>query len=673
MDTSLKNEHPGVLATPDSTKTCGCSGTLAVPFLGSPALHETGTLELRPSPANRPNCEFCSPVLVTWNQDIKTGAIQFVSAALEQLWRRPVSELKAGLAALVRWAHPQDGHALQSLLQGGGAGTAEYRILWPDQTTRWIRTVRVPMHDESGNLVRLAYLSEDLTERKQAEESMRVQKFALEASANGIVITDIEGTILWANQAFSKMTGYSLAEAQGQCPDFLKSNQQEPAFYSAMWTRILAGETWHGELINRRKDATLYTEEMTITPCQNSTGQITHFIAIKQDITGRKQLEAQYLRSQRMETIGALASGIAHDLNNMLAPVLMCVSLLRGTTSGEEQEKLLQILENSACHGGELIKQVLAFARGVANQPMLLQPVRLIKEFKKLVDNTFPKSIQITADLPATSQTIQADPTQLHQVLMNLCVNARDAMPHGGVLSIALRDVVLDEHLCALVPEARPGEYVLISVTDTGAGIPPELREKIFEPFFTTKETGKGTGLGLTTTQAIVRAHGGFIGISSEPEHGTQFKVYLPASPENAPTTHHPRSSPELRGNSELVLVIDDEESVRNVCMRTLQHFGYRGLLASNGVEAVPLFAQHADEVAVVITDMMMPVMDGPATIKALRSIRPDLKVICTSGMGADSALFTQADVSLNFFLPKPFTASALLQMLSDTLHNQPS
>lgn len=603
----------------------------------------------------------------SWTEDSQTGKVLFVSPGFEHLFKRPAKEMYSGLA-LIRAVHPMDLDDVKRFLSSKlPTDEVEYRIELPKQAVRWIRTVRAPVVDHAGTVIQFSYFSEDITERKKAEESVRVQQFALEASTAGIVITDSTGTILWANGAYERMTGYSATELMGRNPRILKSGQQDSSFYETMWAKILSGEIWQGELLNRRKDGTLYPEEMRIAPCQNFAGEITHFIALKEDLTSRKQVEEQHLRSQRMEMIGALASGIAHDLNNMLAPVMMAVSLLRETDSSREHAKLLQIMEDSARHGCELVKQVLTFARGISNQMMVLQPLHILKEFRHLVENTFPKSIDFRMEIPPACRTIRADPTQLNQVLMNLCVNARDAMPHGGRLLLGLREAKLDQSYCAMLPQARPGDYVVISVADTGTGIPPALRDRIFEPFFTTKE-GKGSGLGLTTTQAIVKAHGGFIVVSSEPGAGAQFEVFLPSLSSEAKLQPVDALPTELQGQSELVLVVDDEEPIRNVCRQTLEHYGYRVLPAGHGAEAVAVFAQHANEISVVVTDMIMPIMDGSATMIALRNIRPDLKIICMSGLESACDEGRQGDSEMTTFLAKPFSAETLLKRIRDVL-----
>ena len=420
-------------------------------------------------------------------------------------------------------------------------------------------------------------------------------------------------------------------------------------------------------MINRRKDGTLYTEEMTITPIKDNLGGISHFIAVKQDITARKKLDEQLLRVQRMESIGTLAAGIAHDLNNVLAPILMAVEILGEKVTDDAGREMLVTLESSAQHGAELVRQVLGFARGMEGQRIVVNPVHIAHEIEKIIRDTFPKNIHFSFAPARDLWTVTGDPTQLHQVFTNLCVNARDAMPHGGSLHVTMENVELDDTYAGMSPDSKPGDYVMVKVTDTGTGIPPKILERIFEPFFTTKEIGKGTGMGLSTTMAIVKSHGGFITVYSEIGKGTTFKVYLPANTTSkAAETSTDRQAPLPRGNGELVLVVDDEENIRSIAQKTLERFGYRVMLAANGAEAVAAYAQHRGEIVIVLTDMAMPVLDGAATLVALRAMNPEVKVIASSGLTANGENTQAAD--FKHFIAKPYTSGALLNILAKAL-----
>jgi two-component system cell cycle sensor histidine kinase/response regulator CckA len=411
-------------------------------------------------------------------------------------------------------------------------------------------------------------------------------------------------------------------------------------------------------------------------PIEASISQIDHnghklFTAIIRDITDKKRLEAQFLRAQRMESIGTLAGGIAHDLNNVLSPILTAVELLQMRLADESSQRLLNILHTNAVRGSKMIKQVLSFARGVEGEHIPLQPAHLIKEIVKILADTMPKNIEITFSIAPDLSGVSGDATQLHQVLMNLCVNARDAMPQGGNLRIEAENIEVDEHYARMNVEAKPGKYVSIGVIDTGIGITEQNLNKIFDPFFTTKEHGQGTGLGLSTVAGIVRSHGGFINVYSEIGKGARFKIYLPAIEAAQAATAQPSRRDLPAGNGELILVIDDENAIREVARETLSAFGYKVMIASDGAEAMAVFASHRDDVKVVITDMMMPYMDGPATIRALRRLDPKVKIIATSGLKAEDKIADAAQLGVKIFLPKPYTAEKLLKTVAAALKEE--
>jgi PAS domain S-box-containing protein len=549
----------------------------------------------------------------------------------------------------------------------------------------YIRYDDIPLETSDGRKIDVefvsnVYLVQDLkviqcnirniTERKESDAQLRLQGGALEAAANAIVITDTQGVIQWANTAFATLTGYSVEEAVGGNPSVLKSGKHDEAFYKNLWETVSAGNVWHGEIINRRKDGALYNEEMTITPVKDNQGGITHFIAVKQDITARKLLESQLLRSQRMESIGTLAGGMAHDLNNGLAPILMAVEVLKNQVTDAAGMKVLALINASVDHCTALVKQVLTFARGVEGAKVVVNPVHLLADIQTIISDTFPKNIELVSDWSHGIRTVTGDPTQLHQVFINLCVNARDAMPHGGTLTLTMENAVVDELYAGMNPDSKPGSYVMVKVQDTGTGIPAAICERIFEPFFTTKEIGKGTGLGLSTTMGIVKSHGGFINLYSEMGKGTIFKVYLPANTTSKAVGSAAATKPRFpRGNGELVLLVDDEERLRIMAQTALEHFDYRVMLAANGAEAVALYAQHHEQIAIVLTDMAMPVMDGPSTIAALRALNPRVKVIGSSGMASGSG--DAAASGIKYFVPKPYSAETMLDVLAKALQDE--
>jgi PAS domain S-box-containing protein len=516
----------------------------------------------------------------------------------------------------------------------------------------------------------------DLFERNRQREverqQLRLQNSALEAAANAIVITDRAGLVQWANDAFTRLSGYKREEAVGHTLRMLKSGVHRPEFYRDLWASVLAGSVWQGSLTNRRKDGTLYEEEMTVTPVRSESGAITHFIAIKQDVTERKQLEQQFLRAQRMQSVGLLAGGLAHDLNNVLAPVLMALPLLRMGLKPEERDHLIGTLEQSVRRGAGIVRQVLTFARGVEVQRTSVQVRHLIREVVRIAEETFPRDIHIRSSVPPELWAFLGDPTQIHQVLLNLAVNARDAMPDGGQLTVSAGNLELRGPRQFLGFAIPPGRYVRVTVADTGTGIKPELIDQIFEPFFTTKPPGKGTGLGLSTVLGIVKSHGGLVEVQSRPKQGAQFTFYLPA----APATPAPETTPERsslpQGNGETVLVVDDEPGILQVAQSILETNGYRVCTAGDGKQALAKLGELGQSVQAVLTDVMMPSMDGLALTRALRQTRPSLPIVVMTGLMNPTQDEDRApklrELGVRHILAKPFLTDDLLAILRAAL-----
>jgi len=392
------------------------------------------------------------------------------------------------------------------------------------------------------------------------------------------------------------------------------------------------------------------------------------FLIINTDITAKRKLEDQFLRGQRMESIGTLAGGIAHDINNILSPILMSVQMLKMKFNDKDSQRMLSLLQENAQRGADLIRQVLEFARGAKGEKIPLQPRHAVKDLVKILNQTLPKGIEVSSSFDKEPWLINGDPTQINQVLMNLSLNARDAMPEGGHLKLGIDNVVVDEAYARMNLESRPGHFVMISVTDDGTGMPSGVVGRIFEPFFTTKDQGHGTGLGLSTVMGIVKGHGGFINVYSEVGNGTRFQVYFPVA-EALVSREAPEEREDLpRGSGELILVVDDEAAIREITKGTLELFGYSVLTASDGTEAVALYAQHRDRIKVVLTDLMMPYMDGAATIRALRKINPELKVIGSSGLTSNGKETELTKLGVNGFLIKPYSAERLLKSIAELI-----
>ena len=509
----------------------------------------------------------------------------------------------------------------------------------------------------------------DITRRKEIEEQLKEKAELLDHARDAIIVTDLSHHILFWNKSAERLYGWASAEAIGNDVREMIHRNYLHEFEKARATVMKEGE-WFGEL----RQTTRTNKELMIeghwTLVQDEEDTPKSILTINTDISDKKRLESQFLRAQRMESIGTLAGGIAHDLNNLLSPILMSIQLLQLRFADEDTQRLLKTLRMNAERGGELIKQVLSFARGVEGERIPLQPKHLIREIIKVLKDTLPKSIEIVFMMPESQElwSIKGDATQIHQVLMNLCVNARDAMSEGGRITITLENRVIDENYARMQLEAIPGRYVVITVADTGSGIPNHIIDRIFEPFFTTKEQGKGTGLGLSTVMAIVKSHGGFVDVYSEVGRGTKFRLSFPALEISNALESEDKPDDLPFGHGEMILVVDDEEGIREITRSTLQAFGYSVMTASDGAEAVALYAQNRDTIDVVLTDMMMPIMDGSATIRALQKLDPDVKIIASSGLTENSKVLEAAHVGVKAFLTKPYTAEKLLTTLSELL-----
>ncbi len=597
--------------------------------------------------------------------------LQMNRAGLAILGADTLAQLQ-GRMALDFVARPYQA-AYRALHEGalrGETSEIEIEVIGLRGARRWLETHAAPLRDSRGAIVAVLGIGRDITVRKHAEAGLLLQSAALSAAANAIVITDGAGCVEWVNPAFTTSSGYALEDARGRnLRELIKSSEYEPAFFQQMWDTILGGHVWQGEIVSRRKDGARYTEEMTITPVVGPFGIITHFIAIKQDITPQKRLEEQVRQAQRLEAVGTLAGGIAHDLNNILAPMRMVTGLLQDKLTAPRDRELLDLVDAGAKRGADIIRQLLTFSRGTKGERAPVQLGHLIREMAKIMRETFPREISIVESVPSGLQPVLADATQMHQVLMNLCVNARDAMPEGGCLKLAGRNLQFAEGDPGLLPPARPGAYVEVAVADTGSGIAPEIIDRIFDPFFTTKPAGKGTGLGLSTTLGIVRSHGGFIRTESTPGKGTTFFVCLPAGTVTAagsapPLPAAPAGPPGPLGQGELILVVDDEISIRETTKRILEACRYRVVTAVNGEDAMKHYLQHRGEVGLVLTDVMMPVKGGTALIRSLRELEPQLKVVATSGLDRPLQGSSLPQLGITSVLPKPFAASELLEAI---------
>ncbi len=503
-------------------------------------------------------------------------------------------------------------------------------------------------------------------ERKRAEHKIREQAALLDIATDAIFVRDLNDRILFWNKGAERLYGWSAEEIIGNTDELLHPNPL-PLLQDAQITLFEQGE-WSGELQRLTKTGKVVTVESRWTLVRDDDGKPKSILVVSTDITEKKKLEAQFLRVQRMESIGTLASGLAHDLNNILTPILATAQLLqlKFPHLDDHNQRLLKMLETNAKRGAALVKQVLLFARGVEGEQAVLHLEPLILETQQIAEETFPKSIAIETKIAPNLWAIGGNATQLHQVLMNLCVNARDALPNGGTIVISAENQPIDQAYVQTNLDAVAGSFVKLSVADTGTGIPPEVVDRIFEPFFTTKEFGKGTGLGLSTVLGIIKGHGGFVSVKSEVGRGTQFHLFLPAV--MAVTAQESPSAEILAGDEELILIVDDEAAIRESSKALLETYRYQVLTAANGKEAIALYHQHQNEIRVVLVDMMMPVMDGATTIHRLHEINPQVKIIAISGLVSRTQ--TPKTQEASRFLQKPYTAEELLRTMRQVCTN---
>jgi PAS domain S-box-containing protein len=468
---------------------------------------------------------------VFWVLDPNEKKVLYVSPAYEEVWGRTCQSLYDRPDSFLDSVHPEDREAVRAAdeqQRRGGRSEDEYRVVRPDGSVLWIYDRAFPIRDDTGRLTRVVGVAEDITERKRAEEKLKRLATAVEQSAESIIITDAEANILYVNPAFEHSTGYPGEEVLGRNPRLLKSGKQDQSFYRGMWETLSRGEVWAGRLINRKKDGTLFEEEGTISPIRDATGKVVNYVAVKRDVTREVALEGQLRQSQRMESVGRLAGGIAHDFNNLLTAINGYGDLALRMLKGEDPlRRHLEEIKKAGERATALTRQLLAFSRKQVLQPKVLDLNAVVSDLHKMLARLIGEDVSLRLSLDPQLGQVQADPGQIEQVIVNLSVNSRDAMPKGGDLTIETANVVLSEAEAAQA-DVAPGAYATLSVADTGCGMDEETLARVFEPFFTTKEVGKGTGLGLSTVYGIVRQSGGGIRVSSKAGRGTTFRVYLP-------------------------------------------------------------------------------------------------------------------------------------------------
>ncbi|MEH2206478.1 MAG: PAS domain S-box protein [Nostoc sp.] len=528
----------------------------------------------------------------------------------------------------------------------------------------------IAVEDSQGKTGSLRWLFRDISEqqaalreRHQQDQKIREQAALLDITTDAIIVEDLHNQILFWNHGAEKMYGWQVQEAQGKNTCELLSKKTSPLLFAAQKTVIEHG-TWQGELHKFTKNGKEIIIASRWTLMLDAVGLPKSILIIDTDITEKKQLETHLLHSQRLESLGTLASGIAHDLNNILTPIMGIAHLLplKYPHLDESSLQMLKILETNAKRGGDLVRQILLFTRGSEKKFTILLVSQLLEDIKQIVQQTFPKFIDINTDIAPEIAMVFGDNTELHQVLMNLVVNARDAMPNGGKLCISASKLFIDENYARMHIGATVNSYVKITVTDTGVGIDSEIIDRIFDPFFTTKEVGKGTGLGLSILMSIVKSHGGFVEVASQVGIGTKFQVYLPSKEGSISQKIDEIELP--RGQGEFILVVDDEVAIAQIAKTTLEIHNYKVLTAQNGIEAIALYTEHKDEIRLVLIDMMMPLMDGETVISTLQIINPQVQIIAMSGLVRTEALVQTRGIEIQGFLAKPFTPKQLLNFV---------
>ncbi|HYW19515.1 MAG TPA: PAS domain S-box protein [Nodularia sp. (in: cyanobacteria)] len=564
---------------------------------------------------------------------------------------------------------PSEMHpSMVSLRTGQPCSNVVMGLYPPNGKLTWISINSQPLfHDNDPVPYGVIASFADISDRKQAEEKISEQAALLNIASDAILVRDFDSKILFWNQGAERMYGWQAEEALGKDPLELCCKNNFPQLREALKTVIKSG-SWQGELRKVTKSGQEIVVSSRWTLMYDAAGQPKSILCVSTDITEKKQLEEQFFRAQRLESLGTLAGGIAHDLNNILTPILAASQLLqvRFAQDKEHYQNLLQIIEKNSKRGAALVKQVLSFARGFKGERTIVQLKHLIAEINQIAQQTFPKSIEFAITIPEDLWAVSGDATQLHQVFMNLVVNARDAMPAGGTVSIHTENMFIDQAYARMNLDAKVGHYVVMTVADTGIGIPPEILDKIFDPFFTTKEVGKGTGLGLSTVLGIIKSHGGFMNVSSTVEQGSKFKLFLPAV--EVTQSLDINNLEIFPGQGELILFVDDEPEIREIAKIVLEKYNYKTITASNGIEAIALYAQHKQQISAVLMDIMMPEMDGITAIRTLQKMNPEVKIIACSGINPNVALANADHTAVEVVVAKPYTAPDLLNSLHHIL-----
>jgi PAS domain S-box-containing protein len=611
-----------------------------------------------------------SPAVIYSCQPVEPHALTFVGENVARQLGYTAREVLDDAAFWTARLHPEDAPAVLASLAPGGRGargdawSGRYRLRHRNGTYRWIHDERRLVRDRDGTPVEIVGSWVDITDHRRAEDERARLSSVVEQSVNAILITGVDGTIEYVNPSCERLTGYARRELIGRTPRLFKSGAHDAAFYRALWAALAAGTAWAGRFVNKRKDGSLVEVEAVISPVRDAAGRVVSYVASMRDMTQQRRIEDQLRQAQKMEVAGRLAGGVAHDFNNILTVITgRAELLLQRLGPGDPSRRDVQLIQETAQRAASLARQLLAFSRKQVLAPRVLNLNAIVAGMEKMLRRLIGEDIDLVTDLDPALGLVRADPSQIEQVLMNLVVNARDAMPQGGGLTIRTANVDLDDAYARRHVDVRPGPFVLLSVTDTGCGMDPETQAHVFEPFFTTKAPDKGTGLGLSTVYGIVKQSGGHIALESQPGQGTTFTIYLPRveAGMEPPEPDGPRGG--LSRGWETVLLAEDDEDVRELAREALYACGYTVLEARNGPEALDVAGRHPGPIHLLVTDLVMPHLGGREVARRLARARPDMRVLYMSGYSGDVRIAEEL-----MLIEKPFTPDSLALKVREVL-----
>ncbi|WP_338030243.1 PAS domain-containing protein [Fimbriiglobus ruber] len=588
-------------------------------------------------------------------------------------WARTLGYTSEELLAerFVNLIHPEDRQSslahLERMAGGEAVASFESRLRTKDGTYRTFLWSGAPLLDQHA----FSVTGHDITSQKRADEELRLRDRAMQSVSQGILITDArqpDAPIVYASPGFVQLTGYGTEEVIGQNCRFLQGMGTDRAAVGRIREAVREAKPCKEELLNYRKDGTPFWNELSLAPVKNQSGALTHFVGVQTDVTERRSLEEQFRQAQKMEAVGQLAGGVAHDFNNLLSIITGYSEIILSKAGKDDPIRaFVKEISEASARAASLTRQLLAFSRKTVLEPKVLDLNEVVRETGKMLRRLIGEDILFTNVLDPMISRVKVDPDQLGQMLMNLTVNARDAMPRGGSLTIETRPVELDQEYARLHSDVRPGKYTMLAVSDTGTGMPPDVKERIFEPFFTTKGVGTGTGLGLAVVMGIVKQSGGHVAVYSEVNRGTAFKLYFPAVEDQASRATARSDVGSVRG-AETVLVVEDEDGVRTLVLLILQTHGYKVLAATDGKDALRVVERHQGAIDLLLTDVVMPGMGGREVAQTLQLRFPQMKVLYTSGYTDDAVVRHGILQEETAFLQKPYSLQSLANKVRQVL-----